>query len=410
MSDRRNGQRRPYKPVGRARPLAPVKESKRGRHTGWWLARIVDVDGARRQVGRERTKSAAAERAHTAANERNDYAGDEAQMTLLEWNARWPERRALSERTVYDNAQRMSKYVLPHMPRRGDIPLTAINRAMVRDVQIALLRAGLAKATIDGAISTLSAVLGYALDEDLIDVNPAHRMRVNPDDARLQPKRPARPRRVVSADELAAFIAAVPPRWRACCLTPVATGVRPQELFALRTAELNGERQTIFVYERAHRLGGPVDERIIPGLKTSRGIRHKPKEQLGRETIFPAQLITLLDEQPTSLTGLLYPTVRGRVWSQRNFYRTVWRPAQRASGTDFVMYDLRHTFASRLRAGGVPLIEIAGYLGHSTRQLDGLDNTTSRIYTHATGEHRDLALRVIHSFLANGLRTRDPRR
>jgi hypothetical protein len=209
MSDRRNGQRGPYKPVGRARPLTPVKESKAARHIGWWLARVVDVDGARRQVGRERTKSAAAARARAAAEEWNEYADDEPQMTLLEWNARWPERRALSERTVYDNAQRMNKYVLPHMPRGGDIPLTAINRAMVRDVQIALLRAGLAKATIDGALSTLSAVLGYALDEDLIDVNPAHRMRVNPDDARLQPKRPARPRRAVSADELAAFIDAI---------------------------------------------------------------------------------------------------------------------------------------------------------------------------------------------------------
>ena len=391
--------RGPYKASRQARPLKPVKESRNGRHTGYWLARLIDADGARRQVGRERSKSDAADRAREAADQRNEQRLTKSELSLLEWHERWPKRRALAERTVQDNNHRMGKYILPHLPGQGDIPLRSINRGMVRDVQIALLQEGLAKTTIDGAIAALSAVLGYALDEDLIDANPAHRMRVNPDDARLQPTREQRPRRVVAADEVAAFLAVVKPRWRACCLTPAATGVRVQELFALRGSEIDRGRQVIVVYERAHRRGGAVDERIIAGLKTSRGVRGKTKEQLGRETLFPPALAALVNNQPASMTGLLYPTVRGRVWSQRNFYRDVWEPAQRMSGSDFTLYDLRHTFASRLRAGGVPLVEIAGYMGHSTRQLDGLDNTTTRVYTHATGEHREKALEVIGGFL-----------
>jgi integrase len=44
----------------------------------------------------------------------------------------------------------------------------------------------------------------------------------------------------------------------------------------------------------------------------------------------------------------------------------VWRIARRAAGLDegFVPYSIRHTMASELRARGVPVLEIAGVLGH----------------------------------------------
>ena len=44
----------------------------------------------------------------------------------------------------------------------------------------------------------------------------------------------------------------------------------------------------------------------------------------------------------------------------------VWRIARREAGLDedFVPYTIRHTMASELRARGVPLLEIAGVLGH----------------------------------------------
>jgi hypothetical protein len=44
----------------------------------------------------------------------------------------------------------------------------------------------------------------------------------------------------------------------------------------------------------------------------------------------------------------------GKLWSIRNFYRTVWDPARHASHTDFTLYDLRHTFASRFLAAHGP--------------------------------------------------------
>jgi integrase len=97
---------------------------------------------------------------------------------------------------------------------------------------------------------------------------------------------------------------------------------------------------------------------------------------------------------------LIFPSPTGRVWGQRNFYRDVWDPASEEAGTGFTVYDLRHTFISHLLANGIPTVEVAAYAGHSTRQLGDLDNTTTRIYPHPTGEYHEAALEAIGSYLA----------
>jgi hypothetical protein len=54
---------------------------------------------------------------------------------------------------------------------------------------------GLSKTTIDNALASFSAVMRYALERDLIDVNPAYGMRVDPNDHRLRYKKTPRRRR-----------------------------------------------------------------------------------------------------------------------------------------------------------------------------------------------------------------------
>ena len=93
-------------------------------------------------------------------------------------------------------------------------------------------------------------------------------------------------------------------------------------------------------------------------------------------------------------------------WGVRNFYRDVWQPARAAAGVDFTLYDLRHTFSSRLLAAGIPLVEVAAWMGHSLRAGGTeVDNTTSRVYAHATGEWREIALAELTT-LVTGVRAR----
>ena len=125
-------------------------------------------------------------------------------------------------------------------------------------------------------------------------------------------------------------------------------------------------------------------------------------------------------EQPTRLSHLLFPSPRGRVWNPDNFQSRVWRPAMHRAGADFTLYDLRHTFASRLLSAGIPLVEVSGWMGHRVRagglESDGglrVDSTTARVYAHGTGEWKAAALMELNAMVRREAKTQrglaDPR-
>ena len=49
-------------------------------------------------------------------------------------------------------------------------------------------------------------------------------------------------------------------------------------------------------------------------------------------------------------------------------------------------------------AAGIPLVEIAAWMGHSLRAGGAEVNTTTRMYAHATGEHRAAALAELERY------------
>ena len=66
----------------------------------------------------------------------------------------------------------------------------------------------------------------------------------------------------------------------------------------------------------------------------------------------------------------------------------------------FTLYDLRHTFASRLLAAGIPVVEVSAWMGHAIRAGGHeITNTTTRVYAHATGEWRAVALAELASLM-----------
>jgi integrase len=371
-----------------------VRQPVRCVRTGLWLARYMDEDGRLRQAGRferKRDAQAAIIEATTAVSAAVAGADEQRPVTVRAFFEAWPARFPRHPRTIETNVQRIAVYVLPYLPRQGDFPLEELKRAMLREVMAHLLALGLAKSSIDGVFSSLSAMLTDAVDDEVIDANPARAFRVKPNDPRLRPKRPARDRRAVPPAEVGAFMACVPARWRAVCWAPFLTGARPGELFAMKREEIDADANLIYLHETADRYG-----RIEPGTKTTHHIPEK--ERRGRWTLFPPALLTLLTEPAQSMGPVLFPTPRGRVWHHRNFYADVWRAAREASGTDFTLYDARHTFSSRLLAAGVPLVEVAAWMGHSLRAGGAEVNTTTRMYAHATGEHRTAALAELERF------------
>jgi integrase len=367
-----------------------MRQPVRCPRTGLWLARYTAADGRVVQVGRFERKRDAQSAIADAIRKAPRLS---AEMPLADFFSVWLDRFPRHPRTQQTNRERIESYILPHLPRQGRLPINELRRSMLRDVQAQLLGRGLSKETIDGALSSLSAMLRDAVDDELLDANPAQGLRVRPNDPRLNPSRAPHERRAVPATEVGAFMQAVPPRYRAVCWTPFLTGVRPGELFGLERADLDRSRQMIYVHQTIDRYG-----KLEAGLKTTHHVRDR--ERRGRWTLFPAGLINELDAHPAAISGRMYPSPRGRYWAHRNFYRDVWEPAKENSGVNFTLYDARHTFSSRLLAAGIPLVEVAAWMGHSLRAGGEQLNTTTRTYAHATGEMTDLALAELASFYA----------
>ena len=97
---------------------------------------------------------------------------------MREFFDRWPARFPRHPRTTATNVERLERYVLPYLPRQGDFPLEQLKRAMLREVTAERLARGLSKATIDGTFGSLSAMLSDAVDDEILDANPARSDRV----------------------------------------------------------------------------------------------------------------------------------------------------------------------------------------------------------------------------------------
>jgi integrase len=374
---------RARKPSGVARVRKPVRDPE----SRMWRARYVDLDGVVRQAGRfERKGDAVAHTSELVARLNRDGRRLSDVPTLLEFLEAWPRQFPRHPRTQATNTERIHHYLLPLLPNAGDVPLNELRRADLREAQDMLLRRRLAKSTIDGAFSALSALMRDAVDIDLIDANPAARLRVRPADPRLDPVRGPVQRRAVSPEEIRAFTAEVKARDRGVCWAPVLTGCRPGELLAMHTAENDRDVQMIYLHETVDRYG-----RLMRGLKGTHHIVDRSRR--GRWTLFPEWLARTIEPADD---GYLFRSPRGKFWAIRNFYRDVWTPAQERAGVAFTLYDLRHTFASRLLAAGIPVVEVSAWMGHAIR-AGGHEviSTTTRVYAHATGEHREPALRVL---------------
>ena len=154
------------KPGGVARARQPVRD----RESRLWRARYVDLDGVVRQSGRFERKGDAVAHTTELVSELNRTGRRKSQVpTLAAFLDEWAHRFPRHPRTQATNLERIRLYVLPNLAIAGEVPLDELRRADLRDVQDALLRQRLAKTTIDGVFSALSAVLGDAVDIELID-------------------------------------------------------------------------------------------------------------------------------------------------------------------------------------------------------------------------------------------------
>lgn len=213
---------------------------------------------------------------------------------------------------------------------------------------------GIKEVTLRHDLHALSGLYKFARLNRWATANPLDGVAI-PSDARAVRDH------VLSDEEEAAFFAAAVQVWEPyadAARLILLTGIRPDECLSLRPGDVDLERGTLTVRK------GKTDA-------ASRTLRLVPEaEALLRRRIRAA------------VDGNLWPSERGKARLRFGSYHD---RALALCGLDFVIYELRHTFASRMAAAGCPLATLAAILGHGSLR------TVSR-YVHPQQASLDAAM------------------
>lgn len=221
------------------------------------------------------------------------------------------------------------------------------------------LASGVKASTINRALNAFKAVLGKAVEWNIIQENPIQ--------GRKKLKVDSRPViRYLSQDEeirlLTALESRESPHIKLLIPLLLNTGARPTEALNLSWSDVDLEGKRITLHAAFTKTG---HTRHIP-------INDKLYEVLS------------IHEQKT---GFLFPSAdpaKPVVTAQK-----AWRNLRKAAKLEnFRLYDCRHTFASKLVMRGVDLYTVSELLGHSSVEM-------TKIYAHLAPEHLKSAVDVL---------------
>jgi len=221
------------------------------------------------------------------------------------------------------------------------------------------LASGVKPSTINRALNAFKAVLGKAVDWEIVQENPiAGRKKLKVDTRGVI--------RYLSDKEETRLLEVLPTREseHIKLLVPLLlnTGARPTEALTLSWSDVDLKQRRITLHAAFTKTG---QTRHIP-------INDKLAEVLSMQK---------------SKVGFLFPSAdptKPVVTVQK-----AWRNLKKAAKlTNFRLYDCRHTFASKLVMRGVDLYTVSELLGHSSVEM-------TKIYAHLAPEHLKSAVDVL---------------
>jgi integrase len=179
-------------------------------------------------------------------------------------------------------------------------------------------------------------------------------------------------------DEEERLLAAAEPHIRVLSVLLVETGMRSKrEALMLRWEDIDFFGDQIKIRES----------------KTQAGIRNVPLSERCK-----AELLRWRDLFGPQISPYVFPNLRTPERPLKDV-RRAWAKALRLAGIEyFWIYNLRHTFASRLSAAGVSDLFVAQMIGHSTPSI-------LHTYARAIDEHRRDAMRKLESLRAEAATT-----
>jgi integrase len=239
-------------------------------------------------------------------------------------------------------------------------------REHLADVKLRDLTAGDVQAALDalaGRLSTrslqiirncLERAIRHAEIRDLTGRNVAALLKA--------PRgRPGRPSKSLTLDQAQALMqAARGSRLHAYVVLSVSTGLRTEEVRALRWSEVDLEAGTIAVYRAARASGDTKTQKSRRVLLLPRLAAEALREHRRRQAADRLAAGVLWQEH-----GLVFASAVGTQLDRYNVRREFRKITAAAGlGSDWAPREMRHTFVSLLSSSGMPVEDIAVLVGH----------------------------------------------
>lgn len=305
-------------------------------------------------------------------------------LTVKEFLKQWlAGKRSITEGTRV-SYERMIGYVNKSI---GNLRLCELQKAGVESLVGVLIADGLSPRTIEYIHRVLHTALESAISQRLIVLNPAGKVEL--------PKKLKRPPTVLSNEQVALFLEtadAVKDPYACFFRVGFTTGMRPQETGGLKWSALdlfNGWASIVRVLQD----NGKGKQFIA---ETTKGGNAAGKVALPKSTV--AALLVHKKEQNADILkmgkdyhrlDLVFATPHGLPLDLNNVRRHFKAVLKAAKLPAIRFYDMRHSHATALLAGGADLAWVSSRLRHSNIK------TTADHYAHVLPEtHREMADRT----------------
>lgn len=316
--------------------------------------------------------------------------------TFGEWAERWLK---LKKAEVSNGRYNTYTYRVQNLTPLERINISKIRTADLQDIIIDMADQGYALKTIKDTRNAASQIFKLAIDNRVIDYNPAASVR-------LPSEAPHTDRRALTREEQQ-WIIDTPHRAQRAAMIMMFAGLRRGELIPLLWTDIDLENKTISVTKSVEIING--QSVVKDGAKTEAGVR----------TIYiPQVLADFLANEPRGNNMLVCPSAKGQLMSDSGWKR-LWDSylaelnfkygdfsgilVKNKSG-EMVQYQkpksrfapdkipfvipritahwLRHTFITLMYLAGVDVLTAKEQAGHADVQ------TTMSIYTHLDGIHK----------------------
>ena len=304
-----------------------------------------------------------------------------SRRTLREYLLEWIDKGkpGISERTRDSYRWMLLQYVLPQV---GDRRLDQLGPFEIQQLYNAMTERGLSARTVRYTHSVLRSALAQAVRWRILAGNPADLVEL--------PKMVRKEMRALSPSEATEFLNAIRgDRWEPLWELLIVTGLRPGEALGLKWSDVDSDQQRIRIQRtlvREENNEWRLDEPKTPRSRRSIVVPASTMDTLRRHRAEQAEERLRKGEEYSGELNLVFANGRGDPLDYRVVVQRHFKPLVKAAGLEPLRpYDLRHTCATLLLAGGEHPKVVAERLGHSSTVM------TMDVYSHVLPDMQEAA-------------------